>query len=356
MKHYLPKQSELPQILTCRDGSRVTTVEQWEGKRRGELYDFFADNVYGRMPKVEAEVSHTLEREEADAAIEYRIVITTKTKFGSHSFNGYLSVPKADQPCPVFELIQFPDQATHVFKEKLLKRGYALARFYYPEVCTDDNNDFSGGLHAVVKEPDGVRKDNTWGAIASWAWAASRLMDVVETIPEIDAGRAAIVGHSRTGKAALWCGASDPRFGLVCSNESGCGGTAITRGKLGEHIKDICKGFPCWFCSNYRAFGADEEKMPFDQHMLLSLIAPRALYVPSAVEDLWSGPSSEFLSAKYAGEIYALYGEKPLCLEAFPIVGTVDQSGKIAYHLRRGAHALSPYEWDEFINYADKVL
>ena len=96
--------------------------------------------------------------------------------------------------------------------------------------------------------------------------------------------------------------------------------------------------------------------MPFDQHMLLALSAPRPLYVSSAVEDLWSGPSSEFLGAKYAGEIYKLYGNKPVGLENFPFVGTVDQSGSVAYHLRRGAHALSTYDWDEFINYADKVL
>ncbi len=353
---YIPKISSLPPILTCNDGSCVTTIEEWETKRRGEIYDFFTDYVYGRVPEIEMEVSHTKERRETGGVIEYGVVITTKTTFGSHSFNAYISVPKAEKPCPVFEVIQFPYQETHVFKEKLLNRGYALARFYYPEICTDDNNDFSGGIHAIVKEPDGVRKDNTWGAIASWAWAASRLMDVVETIPEIDGSRAALVGHSRTGKAALWCGASDKRFGLICSNESGCGGTAITRKKQGEHIKDICKGFPCWFCSNYKTFGGDEENMPFDQHMLLALSAPRPLYVSSAVEDLWSGPSSEFLGAKYAGEIYKLYGKKPLGLENFPIVGTVDQSGSVAYHLRRGAHSLSPYDWDEFINYADKVL
>lgn len=353
---YIPKITHLPSILTCNDGSKVTTVEQWETKRRSEIYDLFADNVYGRVPEIDMDVSHTEKRSETETAVEYEIIITTKTKFGSHSFNAYLSVPKAKEPCPVIELIQFPYQETHVFKEKVLSRGYALARFYYPEVCTDDNNDFSTGIHAVVKEPDGVRKSNTWGAVASWAWAASRLMDVLETIPEVDCSKAELIGHSRTGKASLWCAASDKRFGVVCSNESGCGGTALTRNKPGEHIKDICKGFPCWFCENYKSFGDDEENMPFDQHMLLALCAPRPLYVPSAVDDLWSGPIAEFLAAKYAGEIYELYGKKPMGLSEFPIVGTVDQSGYIAYHLRRGGHGLSPYEWDQYITYADKFL
>lgn len=241
---YRPKLSDLPPILIDNDGNKVTTVSAWETKRRGEIYDVFADNVYGRVPNIDMDVSHTMKREETDQTIEYVVTITTKTKFGSHSFDGYVSVPKTGKPCPVVELIQFHYQTTSEFKPKLMSRGYALARFYYTDICTDDNNDFSTGLHAVVKEADGVRKPNTWGAIASWAWAASRLMDAIEEIPEIDSSKAAIVGHSRTGKASLWCGASDPRFKLVCSNESGCGGTAITRGKVGEHIKNICEGFP----------------------------------------------------------------------------------------------------------------
>ena len=353
---YRPKLSDLPPILIDNDGNKVTTVSAWETKRRGEIYDIFADKVYGRVPSLDLDVSHTMKREENDQTIEYIVTITTKTQFGTHSFDGYVSVPKSGKPCPVVELIQFPYQVTSEFKPKLMKRGYALARFYYTDICTDDNNDFSTGLHAVVKEADGVRKSNTWGAIASWAWAASRLMDAIAEIPEIDSSRAAIVGHSRTGKASLWCGASDPRFKLVCSNESGCGGTAITRGKVGEHIKNICEGFPCWFCDTYKTFGDDEEHMPFDQHMLLALIAPRCLYVPSAIDDTWSGPEPEYLAAKYCGEIYELYGKKGLGLEKYPIIGTVDQSGCVAYHLRRGGHSLSVYDWDEYINYADKVL
>jgi len=193
--------------------------------------------------------------------------------------------------------------------------------------------------------------------LASWAWAASRLMDVVETIPEIDAARCVIVGHSRTAKAALWAAASDDRFKMVCCNESGCAGSAITRGKQGEHIAGICTYFPCWFCSDFKRFGDCEETMPFDQHFFLSLVAPRPLYVTSAVEDTWSGPEHEFLATKYVGEeIYALYGKGGITLPAFPIVNTVDQGEAVAYHLRKGAHALSTYDWDEFLNYADKVI
>lgn len=353
---YIPKLSNLPPILTDNVGNKVTTTAEWEQKRRGEILDLFADNVYGRVPELDTDVSYSIKREETGEAIEYVITTTTTTKYGSHSFDSYVSVPKTGTPCPVIEVIQFHYQTTSEFKAKVLARGYALARFYYTDICTDDNDHFTTGLHAVVKEHGGARRSNTWGAVASWAWAASRLMDALEDIPEIDTSRAAILGHSRTGKASLWCGATDERFKLVMSNESGCGGTAITRGKVGEHIKNICEGFPCWFCANYKTFGADEEHMPFDQHMLLALIAPRCLYVPSAIDDQWSGPEPEYLAAKYVGEIYELYGKKGLSLDHYPVVGTVDQSGSVAYHLRRGGHKLSTYDWDEYLNYADKVL
>lgn len=358
--YYTPKLSDLPPILTCSDGTRVTTVDAWETKRRGEILDLFTDCVFGRLPNISIDISHTKERTETKQRIEYNIVITVKTQFGSHSFHATALIPNTGAPCPVFEVIQFPtrkdDMRESAFIDHALERGYALAYFYYDEICTDDNNDFSSGIHAVVKEPDGVRKGNTWGGIASWAWAASRLMDVLETIPEIDCSRAAIVGHSRTAKAALWCRANDPRFGLVCCNESGCTGAAISRGKVGERVSQICANFPCWFCADYKPFGEDEEHMPFDQHMLLALMAPGALYVTSAADDNWSGQEHEFLGAKYCGEAYELYGKQPLGFEHYPIVGKADQSGSVAYHLRRGGHDLSIYDWDEFLTYADKVL
>ena len=353
---YFPKLSELPDVLRCNDGSFVTTAEEWEAKRRKEVYDCLADSVYGRVPDLPIEVTHTKERTETAEGAEYDITVTATTKFGSASFKAYISVPKASAPCPVVELIQFPYQETALFKEKLFANGYALARFYYPEICADDNNDFSGGIHAVIREPDGVRKPNTWGAVASWAWAASRVMDIVETIPGIDSSRAAIVGHSRTGKAALWCAASDRRFKMVCSNETGCSGAAITRGKQGEHLKGLCENFPCWLCDACADIADDEDALAFDQHWLLGLAAPAALYVTSAAGDLWSGPEGEFLGAKYAAEVYALYGKKGIELEAFPEPGTVDQSGDIGYHLRTGEHALNAFDWDQIIRFADKTV
>ena len=254
---YLPALSDLPSALLCSDGTRVTTAAQWEAGRRGEILDLFLDNVYGRVPETEHTVTHTAVRSETETAVSYRITVTTETAFGSHSFGAYAVAPKKDAPAPVFELIQFPYQDTGRIEEILLPAGYAFARFFYPEVCADDDNDFSRGIHAVLREP-GPRRENAWGAVAGWAWAASRLMDVLETLPEFDTSRAALAGHSRTGKASLLCGALDARFRLVCSNESGCADSAVTRGKQGEHVADICRGFPCGFCGRYRTFGENE--------------------------------------------------------------------------------------------------
>lgn len=183
----------------------------------------------------------------------------------------------------------------------------------------------------------------------------SRVMDYLETDWQVDASKIILMGHSRLGKTSLWAGATDPRFAIVISNESGCGGAALSRRQVGETVNRINHAFPHWFCKNFRRYNKKEGELPIDQHELLALIAPRPLYVASAEEDRWSDPKGEFLSTAYAGEVYKLYGMKGLETTTMPTVN-MPIMNRVAYHNRTGVHDVTDFDWENYIKFADKWL
>lgn len=270
------------------------------------------------------------------------------------TFPFYFVCPKSAQPTPAVVLINFTPAAPDPYlpSEELCDLGLAVASFGYTDV-SPDNDDFVSGAGGLL----GVDRSDPHapGKIAIWAWAARIVMDYVQTRPEVDLRNVAVAGHSRLGKTALFAAALDERFRFAFANESGCAGAALFRGKTGETAADICRVFPFWFCPDFQNYTETDDALPFDQHFLLSLIAPRRVYVASAAEDLWADPQSELRACLAASPAFEAHGCRGLQMDREPLQpGDCLHAGDIGYHLRAGSHYLSREDWQKFAAYMQK--
>lgn len=339
------------------------TPEEWNAIRE-EYKKIFIREVYG-TPLPEPE-ELTFEAVPAGAAgrgfcagkVQYRkIVAKGKLNGREFSFPFVATIPTKKGKYPFFILNNFRDLVPDKYfpTEEVLDGGFAVLTVCYKDVTSDDG-DFTNGLAGVLY-PDGKRTSPTDpGKIAMWAWANMRLMDYAMTLDCLDHDNGAVIGHSRLGKTALLTGMLDTRFRYVIANDSGCTGDALTRGKEGEHVADICKTFPYWFCENYLKY-VDETKLTFDQHMFLATIAPRTVLTGAAIEDIWADPASQYLSAIAASKAWENHGLQGLVHpDRLPVIGDNFDDGCICYHLRDGRHYLSREDWNVYMNTIRKKM
>ena len=358
---------ELPPLLQDDDGQPITTTAQWAA-RRAKLLDLFRNELYGyspERPKDEWFEVVKIDRQAMDGAATLKLVnIHLGTQPEAPVIHLNLFIPNnRTKPAPAFLLICNRDRSnidpTRKIKsdfwpaEQIVARGYAAASFFNGDVAPDKYDGFTTGIHAYLQNP-AARKFNSWGTIAAWAWGGSRVMDYFETDPDIDDKHCAVTGHSRGGKTALWCGAQDERWALTISNCSGCSGAAIARRRFGESLKVIQNAFKHWFCGNYRKYIDREDDLPFDQHELVALVAPRAVYVTSADEDLWADQRGEWLAILEAAPVWKLFGRKGLPSDIMPPLDKPLIGDGMGYHIRTGEHNYKVFDWNAHMDLADR--
>jgi len=386
---------ELPDPLTFANGKPVTNDSDWYNRRRPEILNLFEEEVYGRIPEFEYNEVFVVDDCDSSAlnntAIRKQVTIKIIVNNKNLDINLLIYQPKSDKPVPAFLGYNFngnhttnPDTAIIITSnwvmnseelgitdhkatalsrganysrwpaELIIKNGFALVTAYYGDVDPDFDDGFQNGIHGLIYNSGEKPGPDEWGSIAAWAWGLSRIMDYLETDPSIMAQKVAVIGHSRLGKTALWAGAIDERFAIVISNNSGCGGAALSKRAFGETIERINTSFPHWFCDNFNKYNKKEKNLPVDQHMLIALIAPRPVYIASAIEDLWADPKGEFLSALAADTIYRFLGLPGLGTKTMPEADHPSLNGYIGYHLRTGKHDITSWDWEQYITFATK--
>jgi hypothetical protein len=392
----LPSRPEMPDPLVMLDGTRVTTPADWSAGRRPELKALFEHYMYGKAPAAPDRVAAKVEREDKGflgGKATLKEVTLTYGLAGTPPIHLLLIVPNDRRgPAPVFLGLNFygnhtvvddprvaaptvwvPERSgTAKEKEKtktktkangagsgrgsqvdtwaadtVIGRGYALATFYSGDVAPDHAG-HADGVHPHYPGHD-------WGTVRAWAWGLSRAADYLVSDSDVDRGRIAVVGHSRLGKAALVAGAFDERFRVVIPHQAGCGGSAPSRGTVGESVKQINDRFPHWFNAAFKQFNDRPDRLPFDQNALVALVAPRAVLFTNATEDTWANPEGQFQVLKAAAPVYALLGAGGLAADAMPETGKLVTS-TLGYAIRPGKHSMTREDWSFFLDFADTHL
>jgi len=381
----LEERSELPDPFVFFDGRPVETPEQWMAERRPELKGLFQHYMYGFPAPAPAISVHILQEDDdvLDGAATMRQV---EIRFAGVDEDGpkirvALVLPKKRQgPVPVFVGINkcgnqevLPDERILLFPEivrhgacpedlargsstdfwsvaYIIERGYGFAAFHESEL-DPDANDFSDGVHAAFPEyPHEPR--HGWGTIAAWAWGFHRVVDYLVQDGDVDGERIAVVGHSRRGKTALLAAALDERIALCVPHQSGTGGMALSRDNDQETVERINRVFPHWFNGAFKGFSDNEARLPFDQHLLMALVAPRLLFATEGLQDTWANYESAWRGMEAAGKVYTFLGkEGPALVSEAPV--TEENLRPMMQYRLDTKHTLNQDYWQAILDFAD---
>jgi len=390
----LPLRTELPEPLLMMDGRRVTTQKQWNNERRPELKRLFQHYMYGQLPPKPQEQRFEVVGEYPDALggkATLKLVRIHCGPVGAPQIDLALFLPnKVRGRLPVFLAMNFcgnhavsddaripltrgwlynsckgcvEGKATEAARggqsadwpiARILERGYVLATFCSTDIDSDRKDVSDGIYHWLAQQTGNAKLDEPAdrGTIAAWAWGFHRCVDYLVTERRIDRRRLATVGHSRNGKTALLAAALDERIALTIPHQAGCGGTAPSRGTVGESVKRINESFPHWFNAEFKKFNEQTQRLPFDQNALVALCAPRPVLFSNAVEDQWANPNGQFEVLQTADPVYRFLKAGGLEAKTVPPLGQLVKS-KLGYYIRPGKHSMTSGDWEVFLEFAD---
>lgn len=340
----------IPNLFQVDGYQQIKTIDEWENVGRPYWLNIILQEEYGQFPPVVTPKIFT-KTKSVDCfgkAIWEEITFFFSLSGREHAVQTQLIYPKNKRKNPFFIYLNFrpniPDKYLPI--EEIIDNGFGVFTACYNDI-TKDNADFSDGIAGLFQQNQN-REGKDAGKIVYWSYMASRMMDYLQTRKEADKEWIGIAGHSRLGKTALLTAAVDNRFSFACVNNSGASGAALSRGRCegGESIKDCCKSFPFWYSLNYQKYIDNEDKLPFDQHCLIALVAPRQVYIGAAKEDVWADNDNQILSCFAASKAWSLYQVEGLIApNRLPLCGERFTQGSIGFYLRAGHHGHIVDDW-----------
>ncbi|TVR74148.1 MAG: acetylxylan esterase [Marinilabiliales bacterium] len=392
----LPVIRQLPDPLVMFDGTPVTSVGDWKEKRRPELISLFKHYMYGYSPAPPENFSYTIDytdNTKFDGKATLKLVTLRFGPPGTPEVSMMIVIPNdREGPVPVFFGLNFPgnhttadfpeipltgawvnnswtgatDNRAHDDQrgirewrwpyEMVIDRGYAVATIYAGEISPDYDGGFTEGVHrGYFTEQQERPGPHEWGVVSAWAWGIKRGVDYIVEDPDLDNDGIIVIGHSRLGKAAMVAGAFDERIDIIIPSQAGSGGTSPNRFNVGESVERINTVFPHWFNDAFKEFNNHVERLPFDQHSLIALAAPRPLLLTNATDDEWADPGGQFNMLVAATPVYELLGVEGIETNLMPPQNQL-VSSRLGFFIRPGRHDMTAIEWEAWMDFCDRHL